>query len=60
MASFALNYKCDKQQIVNLENFCILTTEVKYNDLQAKQLLLLSYSLHINTDGSLYLNHFTD
>ena len=53
MASFALNYKCDKQQIVNLENFCILTTEVKYNHLQAKQ-LLLRYSLHRNTDGSLY------
>lgn len=46
MASFALNYKCDKQQIVNLENFCILTTEVKYNDLQAKQLLLLSCVIH--------------
>ena len=59
MASFAWNYKCDKQQIVNLENFCILTTEVKYNHLQAKQ-LLLRYSLHRNTDGSLYLNHFTD
>ena len=46
MALFALNYKCDKQQTVNLENFCILTTEVKYNDLQAKQLLLLSCVIH--------------
>ena len=46
MASFALNYKCDKQQIANPENFCILTTEVKYNDLHAKQLLLLSCVIH--------------
>ena len=46
MALFALNYKCNKQQIVNLENFCILTTEVKCNDLQPKLLMLLSCVIH--------------
>ena len=53
MALSALNKKCDKQQqindkqqMVNLENFCILTTKAKYNDLQAKQLLLLSCVTH--------------
>ena len=38
MALFALNYKCDR--------LFYLTTEVKYNDLQAKQLLLLSCVIH--------------
>ena len=46
MVLFSFNYKCDKQQIVNLENFCILTTEIKYNDFQAKLLLLLSCVIH--------------
>lgn len=46
MEFFVLNHECDKQQIFNLENCYILTTEVKYNDLQAKQLLLLGCVIH--------------